>query len=141
MLQRLSSSIPAITLLAFGCAAPAPDGPRPLPPGAEEAAATITASGLEETIRYLSSDELGGRGPGSPGDEATQQYLIQRLEELGFEPAAADGGWLQPFDIVGGNVCEFDIRIDGNEELGCVEPQFGPVQAVGVEFRGHCDSR
>jgi Zn-dependent M28 family amino/carboxypeptidase len=52
-------------------------------------------------IRELSDDKYEGRGPGSRGDVAARDYLVGELEKLGLEPGAADGGWQQPFDLVG----------------------------------------
>ena len=68
----------------------------------EQAAHTyITRASLEAPIRFLSSDLLEGRGPGTRGDELARLYLQTRLEGLGFRPAFANGAWQQPFDIVG----------------------------------------
>ncbi len=61
----------------------------------------ITRAALEAPIRFLSSDALEGRGPGSRGDELARLYLATELEALGFEPGGANGKWQQPFDIVG----------------------------------------
>lgn len=51
--------------------------------------------------RFLSSDLLAGRGPGTSGDWLAQAYLVAQLESLGLEPAGADGSWLQPFTLIG----------------------------------------
>jgi len=61
----------------------------------------ITRPALEAPIRFLSSDALEGRGPGSRGDELARLYLATELEALGFEPGGANGKWQQSFDIVG----------------------------------------
>jgi len=65
-----------------------------------EAAATINAENLRETVAVLASDEFAGRGPASSGDIMTQRYLSSALEGLGYAPAGVAGTWLQPFDIV-----------------------------------------
>jgi len=75
----------------------------PFTPAGQTAAATITADGILQHVKVLGSDEFGGRGPASEGDRMTQQYLVEQLDALGYEPAAADGGWRQRFDIVGVN--------------------------------------
>mgnify|MGYP001826074862 CR=1 FL=1 len=67
----------------------------------ERVAATITSETLLEHVLALSGDDFEGRGPASAGDRKTQQYLSEQLKAAGFQPAAADGSWLQPFDIVG----------------------------------------
>ena len=74
----------------------------PVPRAVEQAArSNITRAVLEAPIRFLSSDLLEGRGPGTRGDELTRLYLQTRLEGLGLKPAFANGAWQQPFDIVG----------------------------------------
>ncbi|HEV2284990.1 MAG TPA: M28 family peptidase [Steroidobacteraceae bacterium] len=73
-----------------------------VPPAVEQAARTqITRAVLEAPIRFLASDLLEGRGPGTRADEVARLYLQTRLEGLGFEPAFDRGEWQQPFDIVG----------------------------------------
>jgi len=68
---------------------------------AQSAHAFITRAALEGPIRFLSSDLLEGRGPGTRGDQLTRLYLQTRLEGMGYQPAFANGAWQQPFDIVG----------------------------------------
>jgi len=72
-----------------------------LPEGAERAATAIDERSILGTVRFLSSDLLEGRGPGSRGDLLTRAYLASELEQAGFEPGAPDGSWEQPFEIVG----------------------------------------
>lgn len=73
----------------------APDG------GADRAVGRITADLMRDYVIELSDDRYEGRGPGSRGDAAAREYLIGRLQGIGLEPGAADGGWEQPFDLVG----------------------------------------
>ena len=70
-------------------------------PSAETASREITAELMRGYIRELADDKYEGRGPGSRGDRAARQYLVGELEKLGLEPGAADGGWEQPFELVG----------------------------------------
>ena len=72
-----------------------------LPEAAADAQAVITTDVLRAPIAELSDDSYEGRGPGTLGDEKALQYLTGQLEAIGFEPGAADGTWLQSFDIVG----------------------------------------
>jgi len=68
---------------------------------AEKATGEITAEYMRSIIVEISDDKYEGRGPGSRGDVAARKYLAEELEKLGLEPAAADGSWEQPFDLVG----------------------------------------
>ncbi len=65
-----------------------------------EAAQTIDARRLRQTVAVLAGDEFEGRGPASVGDLKTQRYLSTALDRLGYSPGGVDGGWLQTFDIV-----------------------------------------
>jgi Zn-dependent M28 family amino/carboxypeptidase len=83
-------------------AAAAAGGTSPVPQAVVRAAeANITRNVLEAPIRFLSSDLLEGRGPGTRADEIVRLYLQTRLEGLGYRPAFANGEWQQPFAIVG----------------------------------------
>jgi len=48
---------------------------------------------LREHVSYLSSSELAGRFPGTPGYQKAQAYLIKQLEGMGMTPVT------QPFSI------------------------------------------
>ena len=52
-------------------------------------------------VQMLSADAMAGRAPGTPGDMAAQDYLIERMRGIGMQPGAADGSWRQRFDLVG----------------------------------------
>lgn len=69
-------------------------------PEGEKAAASITAEPLRKTIEKLSSDAFEGRGPATAGDQATREYLITQLKDLGLSPGNGEA-WEQPFDILG----------------------------------------
>ena len=67
---------------------------------AERAAGQINAGDLKQWIRTLSSDEYGGRGPGSDGDSKTRAYLAAELAALGYAPGTKSGTWDQSFELV-----------------------------------------
>jgi len=75
---------------------------------AEEASKEITGDYMRSIVVEISDDRYEGRGPGSEGDEMARVYLAKRMEELGLEPAAEDGSWEQPFDLVGVNSSQPD---------------------------------
>ena len=104
--MSISASI-FFSLLLTGCGpeettpGQSPAGAAPGPSAAEVASREITADLMRGYVRELADDKYEGRGPGSRGDVAARRYLIGELEKLGLEPGAADGGWEQPFDLIG----------------------------------------
>ena len=74
------------------------------PAAAGAAGGRISAAALAAPVRFLSSDALEGRGPGSAGDRLARLYLATELESLGLVPAggtAAAPSWEQSFPMIG----------------------------------------
>jgi len=84
----------AATFLVAACSS-AP--PRPLT--LKEMPAIDTNAVLAD-IKKLSSDEFGGRKPGTKGEELTVQYLTQQFKAAGAEPGNPDGTWTQKVPMV-----------------------------------------
>src|SRR5215207_1312636 len=82
--------------------APAPEAQSP---GAE----SVAESRYMEHIKFLASDDLAGRGNGTPGLERAAQYIADQLRAAGLQPGVS-GSWFQPFQIVTG----LDVR-EGNK--------------------------
>ncbi len=88
-------------MAAAGASGQGATGPG-LSPGIEQVAKTlITRNALEAPIRFLASDAVEGRGPGTRGDQLARLYLATQLEGLGYQPGFPNEQWQQPFDIVG----------------------------------------
>lgn len=60
-----------------------------------------TTNDLLGHIRILASDEFEGRGPGTPGEERTVEYLIAQFKKLGAKPGNPDGSYIQNVPLVG----------------------------------------
>ena len=58
----------------------------------------ITKEEIYQHIKYLSSDDLEGRFPGTPGDSLTNSYLTNEFIKYGLEPAG-ENGFSQPFEM------------------------------------------
>jgi len=83
-------SIPTLALAALPCAFPqSSEDALPAPDPA------ITRAELEHHVRFLASDELGGRGQLTSGIERAAQYLARALAAAGAEPAGEDGTFFQ----------------------------------------------
>lgn len=93
-IQLLPVVIPLLGCLACGEADQGATG-QPRGQGAD----ALAAETLAEWTRVLASDEFGGRGPSSPGEERTVSYLRDEFQKLGLEPGN-DGAWFQDVPLV-----------------------------------------
>jgi hypothetical protein len=57
---------------------------------------------LETHIRYLASDELGGRGNGTDGLRLAARYVAAEFDELGLRPAGDGDSYFQTFRVMVG---------------------------------------
>jgi hypothetical protein len=62
----------------------------------------ITAGEVMTHIRYLASAELGGRGSGAPGNNRAGDYLANRFQSLGLQPAGEKASFFQNFPLFTG---------------------------------------
>jgi Zn-dependent M28 family amino/carboxypeptidase len=81
---------PATTLFIACMAFAAPDA----------SSAQIDATQLSGIVKVLASDEFEGRAPGTPGEEKTIAYLVDRFQALGLEPGGENGGWTQTVPLI-----------------------------------------
>ena len=90
MLRHACGTLAALALAS--CAtAPAPVG--------EPAAPQISIESMKEITRTLSSDAFEGREPGTPGEEKTLAYLVEKFAEAGLQPGN-NGSWFQDVPLV-----------------------------------------
>ena len=71
------------------------------PAGMKQAIAGVQAERIRQDVKYLSSDELEGRGTGAPGGELAAQYIAKGFAAAGLEPAGDNGTYFQRFGMVG----------------------------------------
>ena len=86
--------------LGIGCRANEPatvDRP-PLPARVAQA---IDAPSLLADITMLASDSFLGRGPGTPGEDRTVEFLEREFRSIGLEPGNPDGTFIQKVPLVG----------------------------------------
>ncbi|HYG06794.1 MAG TPA: M28 family metallopeptidase [Stenotrophomonas sp.] len=87
-------------------AAPAPaatEAPAATAPAAKASdhafAADINAADFGELVKQLSSDEFEGRGPGTPGEQKTVEYIRDQMQRIGLQPGNGDS-WFQDVPMV-----------------------------------------
>ena len=93
---------PAKAAPATTTTAPAPAKPvSAIPPEVQREINQISADKIRAHVRYLSSDLLEGRGPGTRGDELAINYIAAQFEAAGLKPAGDNGTYIQKVPLIG----------------------------------------
>ncbi len=92
-----------------------------IPGNVQKAMDVFSASSLKAHMRYLSSDLLEGRGPGTRGDHLATSYIAAQFEAAGLQPAGDNGTFFQRVPLVG---VDTD---DAKTTLAFVRPGAQPV--------------
>lgn len=66
-----------------------------VPTAVQQLVQTVNPRNIEAHMRYLSSDRLAGRKPGTEGYELAARYLEEQFTRLGFKPAGTGGTFRQ----------------------------------------------
>jgi hypothetical protein len=84
-------------------------------------------------IKFLSSDEMKGRGDGSPELERAAEYIATQFKNVGLEPAGDNGSWFQPFELEAGLIVGRDNRLsierDGQRVTLTLGTSYFPIAA------------
>jgi hypothetical protein len=91
-------------------------------------------------LKYLTSDECEGRGPGTAGIDKAADHIAAAFKEAGLKPGGKDGSYFQPFSVRG------SARFAPTSSLSIVGPEatlqprfrtgFQPVGSAG-EGKAH----
>ena len=99
----LCAAVAAFALAACQREAPAPAATAPAPQPAAEAAYAfspdINAADFAELDKTLSSDAFEGRGPGTPGEDKSVEYIKAQMQRMGLKPGN-NGDWFQTVPMV-----------------------------------------
>jgi len=91
---RVVAGLAALILAGLGPDAPAADD-------LKAAAASLRGEDVLAHIKVLASDAFEGRGPGTPGEDKTVAYLVDRFRAIGLKPGNPDGTFVQEVPLVG----------------------------------------
>lgn len=75
------------------------------------------ADRMKEHVKYLSSDELEGRYPGTEGIKKAEEYIVNQFKKSGLQPLNGSS-YLQEFNVTTGlklgtgNACTFDVIVE-----------------------------
>ncbi|MCI0451488.1 MAG: M28 family peptidase [Candidatus Latescibacteria bacterium] len=92
---------------------------------------SISADRMLAHVKYLASDDLEGRAPGSRGEQLTVTYVVDQLEKAGCTPGNPDGSFTQKVPLYGFQVVNSPALVVRDKE-GTNEKQY----AAGKEFVG-----
>jgi Zn-dependent M28 family amino/carboxypeptidase len=67
---------------------------------AAETSVAIDPERLSQTVKVLAADEFEGRGPATPGETKTIEWLTNHCRDLGLEPGGERGSWTQAVPLV-----------------------------------------
>lgn len=115
----------ALLAVAAGVAAQPKAKSSDVPPAAvQRAMERISEAAMKAHVRFLSSDLLEGRGPGTRGDRLTQEYLAAQFAAAGLEPAGDDGTYFQKVSLLGLKTLPAQTSVSFVKEGG---PTIGPL--------------
>jgi Zn-dependent M28 family amino/carboxypeptidase len=61
---------------------------------------SVSADRIRADIKYLASDRLEGRGPGTRGEELATEFIAREFEKAGLKPAGQRGTFFQPVPLL-----------------------------------------
>jgi len=89
----------ALAVLVFVLAAPVVSGQRTPARAAAAPEASLRRADLEAHLRFLASDELRGRAPGTPGIDAAARYIAEQFRRFGVTPVPGQADYYQRFAL------------------------------------------
>ena len=107
---RVYARFICIVALVGGCS----DSPKSAP-----LESSITASELSTDLHFLAGDHMEGRLVGTSGIERAADFIANRFDSLGLEPAGSSGSFYQPFNLVRftlGDGNAFSVESEGSSD-------------------------
>ena len=77
-------------------------------------------------ISFLASDKLKGRGLGTPGIEASADYIAKQFKKIGLKPGVKDGSYFQ----------EFLTEVNAKGKKGIVKNVIGYIPGTDPKYAG-----
>ncbi len=100
-------------------------------------APVFSTEGMMSAIRFLSSDELEGRGFGSPGLDQAADFIAQKFKEAGLVPGGdREGSWFQTWEDNGGDPLQKAIM---KNVIGIIPGRKPALKEQSVVIGAHYD--
>jgi len=105
-----------------------------VPPAIKRGLDAFSGEAMAAHDKFLASDLLEGRGPGTRGDDLAMQYIAAQFEALGLKPDGDHGSWLQKVALIGSTMDPGGTSVSFTKEGG---QTIGPLkyldQFVGTD--------
>ena len=89
-------------------------------------APVFSADRMMEYIKFLASDELEGRGPGSAGIDKAADFIAEQFKKAGLQPGADNGSYFQTWQEV----------VDEKGNKGVVKNVIGFIPGTNKDMAG-----
>src|SRR5438445_8160659 len=96
-MHRLRFVIPLLAVISIS----ATEKPSATPAAVKRGMKEFNTEALKAHDRFLASDLLEGRAPGTRGDDLAMQYIAAQFESYGLEPAGDNGTYYQRVPLLG----------------------------------------
>ena len=87
-------------------------------------------------IKYLASDDLTGRQPGTEGCELAAEYVARHFADAGLKPGGDDGTYFQQFEVTRGKKLvddEASLKVEDVEQRWRVRKDWIPLPFTSTE--------
>jgi Zn-dependent M28 family amino/carboxypeptidase len=142
--------IPLLLQMVSCAEKPADKVPLPAAPTTAASHREITIDDYKARLQTISSDEFGGRGPGTEGEKRTVDYLTQSFAAMGLEPGN-HGKWVQEVSAVAARrtnstplviqARNTELKLPSPDEYVAITQQQKPevlLEASPVVYGGYC---
>src|SRR5436309_2435389 len=108
----MTSALAAVITLSFYSLVPVPQKPP-----ATDALRELSAARYLEQVKYLASDEMKGRGDGSPELDQAAAYIESQFRSWGLRPMGDNNSYFQNFEITTGAQIgpKTDVRLNATQ--------------------------
>jgi hypothetical protein len=98
---------------------------------------SLTSEAILEHIKFLASDDLKGRGDGSPELEIAADYVAKQFKAAGLQPGGTNNEWFQPFQLEAGLTVGKDntlsLNVKGKKVSFSLGSSYYPLSAPANE--------
>src|SRR5436190_2696289 len=107
----MTSALAAVITLSFYSLVPVPQKPP-----ATDALRELSAARYLEQVKYLASDDMKGRGDGSPELDKAADYIASQFRLWGLRPMGDNNTYFQKFELTTGAQVgsHNELQLNGN---------------------------